>query len=81
MRFLAVITLALLILTGCQTIDYEPELPRIRPLAEQDDAKAQSELGDMCRWGRGVTEDYAEAARWYRKAAEQGNPANLFHRC
>ena len=23
--------------------------------------------------GRGVTQDYAEAAKWYRKAAEQGD--------
>ncbi len=23
--------------------------------------------------GRGVAQDYAEAARWYRKAAEQGD--------
>ncbi len=57
MRYLAVITLALLVLTGCQTFDprlayyepesladYEPELKRIRPLAEQGDAKAQIEL-------------------------------------
>jgi TPR repeat protein len=24
--------------------------------------------------GRGVPQDYAEAARWYRRAAEQGDP-------
>ena len=27
----------------------------------------------MCRAGQGVPQDYAEAARWYRKAAGQGN--------
>jgi TPR repeat protein len=72
MRFLAVITLALLVLTGCQTTDYAAELTRIRPLAEQGDAKAQTRLGWLYRYGDGVTGDYAEAFRWYRKAALQG---------
>ena len=27
----------------------------------------------MYDYGRGVAKDYAEAVRWYRKAAEQGN--------
>ena len=48
MRCLAVITLTLLVLTGCQTIDY------IRPLAEQSDAEAQYELGSMFHTGQGV---------------------------
>ena len=26
----------------------------------------------MYREGRGVTQNYAEAAKWYRKAADQG---------
>ena len=59
MRYLAVITLALLVLTGCQTFgprlaDHAAELKRIRPLAEQGDAKAQTRLGVMYRWGDGV---------------------------
>ena len=54
MRYLAVITLALLVLTGCQTPDYAAELKRIRPLAEQGDAKAQTRIGVMYRWGDGV---------------------------
>jgi len=29
-------------------------------------------LGDRHRYGLGVPQDYAEAARWYRLAAEQG---------
>ena len=33
---------------------------------------AQNNLGLMFELGQGVTRDYAEAARWYRKAAEQG---------
>ena len=54
MRYLAVITLTLLVLTGCQTFgprlaDHAAELKRIRPLAEQGDAKAQTRLGVMYR--------------------------------
>ena len=30
-------------------------------------------LGLMCGKGEGVILDYAEAVKWYRKAAEQGN--------
>jgi TPR repeat protein len=40
--------------------------------AEQGDGKAQWHLGARYESGRGVRQDYAEAARWYRKAAEQG---------
>ena len=44
------------------------------PRALDDDARAQLTLGMMYRAGQGVTKDFAEAARWYRRAAEQGNP-------
>ena len=43
------------------------------PLAEQGDARAQSNLGVMYYEGRGVPQDYQEALKWYRKAAEQGD--------
>ena len=39
--------------------------------AEQGDADAQYNLGVMYYDGRGVTQDYAEAVKWYRLAAEQ----------
>jgi hypothetical protein len=41
--------------------------------AEQGNASAQNNLGGMYEFGDGVTQDYAEAVKWYRKAAEQGN--------
>jgi len=47
-------------------------LSETRKAAEQGDASAQFNLGGMYYDGRGVPQDYAEAARWYRKAAEQG---------
>ena len=39
----------------------------------QGDASAQYSLGVMYEVGKGVPQDYAEAVKWYRLAAEQGN--------
>ena len=52
--------------------DYATVLRLLRPLAEQGDAPAQSNLGVMYEKGHGVTQDYKEAVRLYRLAAEQG---------
>ncbi len=52
--------------------DYATALRGFRVLAEQDDAKAQNNLGSMYGKGEGVPQDYAEAVKWYRRAAEQG---------
>jgi TPR repeat protein len=43
------------------------------PLAERGNAAAQSYLGYMFETGRGVPQNYTEAAMWYRRAAEQGD--------
>jgi TPR repeat protein len=40
--------------------------------AAQGNADAQSDLGLMYADGQGTPNDYAEAIRWFRKAAEQG---------
>ena len=42
-------------------------------LAEQGYASAQFNLGLMYDKGHGVTQDYKQAVKWYRKAAEQGD--------
>ena len=42
-------------------------------MAEQGDSKAQYALGFCYYSGTGVAKDDAEAVKWYRKAAEQGN--------
>ncbi|MGO9317143.1 MAG: tetratricopeptide repeat protein [Terracidiphilus sp.] len=49
-----------------------------RTLAEQGDAKAQSHLGYMYRYGQGVPLNNDEALRWYRKSADQGYAAAEF---
>ena len=37
------------------------------------DPKEQNDLGNRYYDGDGVPQDYAEAVKWYRKAAEKGN--------
>ncbi|MCG3770643.1 MAG: Secretory immunoglobulin A-binding protein EsiB [Nitrosomonadaceae bacterium] len=53
--------------------DYAEALKIFRPLAEQGNAKAQSNLGVMYNNGQGVTQDYKEAVKWYGLAAAQGD--------
>ena len=45
----------------------------MKRIAEQGDAKAQSDLALMYHSGEGVPKNYKEAAKWYRKAAKQGH--------
>ena len=53
--------------------DYTLAARLFRPLAEQGNALAQSNLGAMYADGQGVPQDDQEAMKWFRKAAEQGN--------
>ena len=48
-----------------------PDDQRLR--ADQGDADAQYNLGGAYYTGYGVTQDYAEAVKWWRLAADQGN--------
>ena len=41
--------------------------------AERGNRTAQAYLGHMFETGRGVPQNYTEAAMWYRRAAEQGD--------
>ena len=52
--------------------DYTTAYEEFLPIAEQGDAFAQFSLGIMYDNGEGVPQDYAEAVKWYRLAAEQG---------
>ena len=45
----------------------------LKPLAEQDNAKAQFRLGDMYLDGRGVERNDQEGVRLVRKAASMGD--------
>ena len=41
--------------------------------AEEGDAEAQNRLGDMYRYGQGVSKNYQTAVTWYTKSAQHGN--------
>ena len=47
----------------------------LKARAEAGDAESQRYLGDCHFAGKGVSQSYEEAVKWYRKAAEQGNAA------
>jgi TPR repeat protein len=53
--------------------DYITAMKEWRPLAEQGDVPSQLNLGSLYYDGFGVRQDYSEAARWYRLAAEMGD--------
>ncbi len=59
----------------------------LMPLAEQGDEDAQYLIGLMYAEGQGVTQDFYEAGKMYRRAAEQGhggaqvNLGSLFENC
>ena len=78
-RHLAVSVLALtLIAPG--VLGQDPDsITEIRRQAEQGDADAQNNLGVMYTTGKGVTEDAAEAMRWFRLAAEQGHTSAQYN--
>jgi len=44
-----------------------------RKAADQGNADAQYNLGELYAQGRGVAHDEAEAIAWYRKAVEKGH--------
>ena len=60
-------------LKAAQSGDFATALRELKPLAEQGDADAQVFMGSIYETGKGVPQDYKQAAKWYRKAAEQGH--------
>jgi TPR repeat protein len=52
--------------------DYTQAFELLKPLDLNDDPNVQSLLGYMYAEGKGVTQNYTEAVRWYRLAAAQG---------
>jgi TPR repeat protein len=51
--------------------NYSKSLEIIRPLALAKNPDAQTKLGVLYENGHGVTQDYAEAMKWYKLAAAQ----------
>ena len=53
-------------------INSETSFAALKAQAENGDGDAQESLGVMYENGQGVSQDYVEAAKWYRREAEQG---------
>jgi len=79
---IALLSLSLVLgtLVGCEKTS-SPVPPKSEPAvdliatkakAEQGDAVAQNILGDLLAHGKGLPQDYTQAAKWYRQAADQG---------
>ena len=60
-------------LAAAEAGDYATALREWKPLADQGNAVAQTNLGVMYGNGHGVPQDYKEAMRWYRLAADLGS--------
>ncbi len=58
--------------------DYAQAAQLYNKAAEQGNAYAQNQLGNLYESGLGVAKDDATAVQWYRKAADQGLPVAQF---
>ena len=54
--------------------NYDSGTKAIMAQASHGNARAQTTLGFMYEYGRGVPQNYVTAVYWYQRAAEQGNP-------
>jgi TPR repeat protein len=59
--------------------DFVAAVQILTPLANQGNAQAQFNLGEMYAEGHGVPQDYAQAVGWFQKAADQGYPAAQYN--
>ncbi len=64
---------------SCRQETQAPATGSLRERAERGDAVAQRFLGLRYYTGRGVKQDYAEAMRWFHKAAGQGDADAQFN--
>ena len=56
----------------------KPVSNEVEPTVTSEDVETIYRKGDACYFGRGVAQDYVEAARLYRLAAEQGHARARF---
>ena len=66
-------------LAAAQAGDMQAAWDIWKPLADAGDARAQSNIGVMYDNGQVVTEDDAEAVRWFTRSAEGGFPSGQFN--
>lgn len=60
--------------------DYKTAFEKFKLLAEQGDAKAQSNLGEMYFTGQGAAQDYLQAHMWFNLAYANGRNAGRTYR-
>lgn len=65
-------------LVALERHDYATALKGFRSLADEGNAEAQWQLGEMYGNGNGVSKDLGEALRWVRRAAEHGHAEAQF---
>ena len=53
-----------------QALSGQPSITKLRESAEAGNADAQLQLGLAYHNGTGVVQNYAEAVRWFRRAAD-----------
>src|SRR3981189_2422351 len=58
--------------------EYPAALRLAQPLADEGDARAQSIVAQIHYRGRGVPQSDTEAAKWFRRAADQGHAGAQF---
>ncbi len=66
-------------LAAAQKGDFATALREWTPLAEQGNANAQYNLGQIYKRGQGVPKDIKTALKWYTLAAEQGDAYAQFN--
>jgi TPR repeat protein len=64
-------SVAVVQLAAQQTKADQKPIEEVKAKADAGDVQSQVELGRRYDKGEGVVKDHAEAAKWYRKAAEQ----------
>ena len=64
-------SVAVVQLAAQQTRADQKPIEEVKAKAEAGEAESQVELGRCYEKGQGVAKDQVEAAKWYRKAAEQ----------
>jgi TPR repeat protein len=72
MRRSAIVLCLLLLLSTAVASAADKSTAQLRAAAKAGDAQAQSDLGDRLAFGE-EHQDFAEAAKWYRMAAEKGH--------
>jgi len=59
--------------------DYRTALELWRPLAEKGDALAETQIGILYLYGRGVPRNFTQALDWFNRAAAQDEPNAEFN--